>query len=216
MTTCPHCAAQIQEDATKCDHCGRDLPIADPLISAATAATTATADTSDDVASWHTRRPTLLWVTVAVLVLVVLVGGVFRPLLLTRNGASGLVARLLPPAPHVGIIDDNAALDIPGGSANGWTWRADAARPDCRVTGRVLGIAGGERDVDVLIMSDKEYANWTRHRPARPTFESGPKSLVILDQTVKGVGIYHLVISNTASVSAHKVVQTQGLRVTCS
>jgi zinc ribbon protein len=210
MTTCPHCAAQIQAGARTCDSCGRDVLISHPPTP------DATTDLQDQMASWHARRPTLLWVTVGVLVLVVLAGGVFRPLLLRPNGASGFVGRLLPAAPHVDVIDDNAALDIPGGSANSWTWHADAARPDCRVTGRVLGIAGGERDIDVLIMSHAEYASWTRHRPVHPSFESGPQSLVILDQTVKDTGTYHLVISNAASVSTHKVVQTQGLRVTCS
>jgi ketosteroid isomerase-like protein len=77
----------------------------------------------------------------------------------------------------------------------------------CRVTGRVEGIAGGNKDFEVLVLDDDGYRNWTAGLQARAFGSSGRVTVYTINAAIPGPGAFHLVISNAFAVGVAKVVQ---------
>jgi ketosteroid isomerase-like protein len=77
----------------------------------------------------------------------------------------------------------------------------------CTVTGQVEGIAGGNKDFEVLIVDDENFANWTAGRAARAYGTSGRVTSASINAPIPGPGSYHLVISNAFQVGVAKTVQ---------
>src|SRR3954463_5537188 len=64
---------------------------------------------------------------------------------------------------HVTPISNSSAVRIEPGQIRRWDLEVSPASPDCRLTGRILGLAGGQKDVDVMLMSEDDYINWSNH-----------------------------------------------------
>ena len=112
-------------------------------------------------------------------------------------------------------VSNESALDIAPGQYHYWTWTAKYPRNMCNVSGRVLGLAGGQKDVDVLVMTEDDFINWLNRHAAKVEFESGRKTAIPLNVMIHGEGKYVLVVSNAFSAYAAKTVQMQQVAVTC-
>lgn len=112
-------------------------------------------------------------------------------------------------------VSNEPAVDIAAGQYRYWTWKAAYPRNMCNVSGRVLGLAGGQKDVDVLVMAEDDFINWSTRHPAHAEFESGKKTAIPLNVMVHGEGKFVLVVSNAFSTYAAKTVQMQNVEVTC-
>jgi hypothetical protein len=112
-------------------------------------------------------------------------------------------------------ISNEPAVDIAPGQYRYWTWTAKYPRNMCNVSGRVLGLAGGQKDVDVLIMTEDDFINWSNRHDAKVQFESGKKTAIPINVIIHGEGKYVFVVSNAFSGYAAKTVQMQDVAVTC-
>jgi hypothetical protein len=113
-------------------------------------------------------------------------------------------------------ISNSPAVQINAGYSRRWAFHVTSAQPSCRLTGRVLGIAGGQKDVDVLVMTQDGYINWQNNHQADFIFESGQKTAVTLDVPVEGEGDYVFVVSNGFSALSPKTAQMQRVKLTCA
>jgi hypothetical protein len=117
---------------------------------------------------------------------------------------------------RVTLISNSPAVQINPGFTRRWTFHVSSALPSCHLTGRVLGIAGGQKDVDVLVMTQDDFINWQNNHEAEMIYQSGRKTAVTLDVPVEGEGDYVFVVSNGFSALSPKTAQMQRVRLTCS
>jgi hypothetical protein len=132
---------------------------------------------------------------------------------------TGMVAAAIPNAalPDMNInVADAPAMDIGAMQWRFWTWTESSPRTMCHLSGRVLGLAGGQKDVEILVMTEDDYLNWANGHEAKVEFQSGRKTAITLDVPVLGDGKHVLVVSNRFSAVSPKTVQMQHVAVTCS
>lgn len=80
-------------------------------------------------------------------------------------------------------------------------------RGGCRVTGRIEGISGGNKDFRALLLDDDNFRNWNAGLESRVWWQSGQAVVANVDAELTGPGTFHLVIDNTFSTSTAKTVQ---------
>jgi hypothetical protein len=198
---CPSCAERIRSAATVCRHCGRE-----PALVAR-----------------RTRRPrqdgsSFVNVLVGMAAAGVLASGgfyAFQHRSAIAPAAIGLVPEfVLRPGPTVLPLLDARALRVPAGTSHSVSFRVSDERP-CVLTGRVLGVAGGRRDVEVYVLDRDGIADQSSTTGGKALFRSGRTSAVGLEVRLPGPGDYHLLLSNRFSVVTDKTVQVEDARVTC-
>jgi hypothetical protein len=118
--------------------------------------------------------------------------------------------------PRVTIIGNADPVGIRPARWRSWQFVVRPPRTLCVVTGQVVGLSGGDKQVVVLIMTEADYQDWTHNLPARTYFESGRRSEIPFDVRVEGEGRYRLVVSNPSPTAASKIVQLQHTEVACS
>lgn len=201
---CPFCAEEIRAAAVVCKHCQRDVT---PL----------TGVLSDE--SSKTRRGWLRWAFVGVLCVALVATGV-RLVEPTFGQSADVVnpvarsSRIAEPPPLTLTVTDSAALEIGPGKHYVATWRVSDQRP-CQLTGRVMGLVGGRKDVDILVLTEDGHANWSSGLTTEPIYQSGRVAAQALKVQLPGPGRYAFVLDNSFSVVTAKTVQTQDIRVTC-
>jgi ketosteroid isomerase-like protein len=122
--------------------------------------------------------------------------------------AAAVPAAPPPATPRAGMVIPIAAgalPEIPPQQVVHYDFQIPAAV--CTVTGRVEGIAGGNKDFEVLILDDDGYRNWTAGLQARAFGSSGRVTVYTIHAPIPGPGAFHLVISNAFAVGVAKVVQ---------
>jgi hypothetical protein len=128
------------------------------------------------------------------------------------------IASLAPvhvtPAPKVIPVLDSRAIPLAAGEHLEVAFEVDDPRP-CTLTGRVRGLAGGGRDVEVFLLDDQGFSEWYNGIPPRPLYYSGRSASTSLRVRIPGEGEYHLLISNRYSLLTDKVVEVRDARVTC-
>lgn len=118
------------------------------------------------------------------------------------------------PGPAVLPLLDARALRVPAGTSHSVSFSVSDERP-CVLTGRVVGIAGGRRDVEVYVLDRDGVVDRSSTTGGEALFRSGRTSAVGLRVRLPGPGDYHLLLSNRFSVVADKTVQVEDARVTC-
>ncbi|MFL5483643.1 MAG: hypothetical protein ACJ8AK_15780 [Gemmatimonadaceae bacterium] len=126
----------------------------------------------------------------------------------TRRVAEG-------PSPSVTQLALDTEMVIPAGFVQSFRWEATSAQPSCQVTGHVEVIAGGSKDVNVLVMPADDYQSYVNAHEAKVYFESGKKTAVTLNVTTGQPGALVLVLSNAFSVVSGKTVKLTNLQAVC-
>jgi|SRR4051812_47605236 hypothetical protein len=112
-------------------------------------------------------------------------------------------------------IGDEQPVGIRPGQMRKWTFDIPYERTRCLAMGQVEVLSGGDRNVNVLIMNESAYTEWSHDQPVRTDYESNDRPLIAFDVNINDPGRYVFVVSNRSSKSAAKVVQLQHVTVTC-
>jgi hypothetical protein len=112
-------------------------------------------------------------------------------------------------------FDVSPQIDIPAGKFESFKWDVLPAQPNCRLTGHLEVVDGGNRDVQVFVLGDDDFANLVNGHGARAFFQTEKTTAVTLDVRTKAVGRMVLAISNAFSSVTAKRVELRGLLVTC-
>lgn len=118
------------------------------------------------------------------------------------------------PPPKVIPVLDSRAIPLAAGEHLEVAFEVDDPRT-CTLTGRVDGLAGGSRDVEVFLLDDAGFSDWYNGVPPQPLYYSGRSASTSLHLRLPGRGKYHLLISNRYSLLTDKVVEVRNARVTC-
>jgi hypothetical protein len=127
-----------------------------------------------------------------------------------RGGLVGLVSR-----PLTAQIASAQDITLGPGTIQRWEWVAPANQPTCRLTGRIDVVAGGDRDVEVFVLTAGNYASLNNGHTAYAFFQTEQTSAVRLDVTTSQAGRMVLAISNRFSPEAAKTVQLRKVQVVC-
>lgn len=211
-----------------CKHCGRDLDAA-PAAPRTTAARRTLA----------VRRPFVLAVVGAVVCGAAVAGAASGRVLAERpaaadtgapgdatnqapnaaaaaDGTAAVAHRRAPPPPEVLALVDAEAVEIGPEHWLHFGFTVAHEAPACRLRGRALALTGGNKDVEVYVLSADDYLNWRNGGvPPYTAAFSGPRQTATTLDVELPAGEYHLVISNRFSVATAKTVQARA-RVVCA
>lgn len=202
LVNCGECGREISDKAQECPHCG--IPFRSGESDRG-----ATATPSRRVVPHPLRR--MLLVGIAVLgagaLTLQLLG--FRPerLLLTA-----------PPlkAPAVINIASAADIDVPAGAMRSWRWQPPADKPRCHITGHIEVTAGGNKDIQVFVLTVDEFKNLANGHSAKSYLSSDKTTAVTLDLDVFEPDSMVLALANTFSTFTSKRVRLDGVNATCT
>jgi hypothetical protein len=215
LKLCPFCAEQIQAAAVVCKHCGRDL------------------DAQRHTAMFRGAELAMGFAAFCIVgaLLFAGLGGAERFPAIGRVASAFLapapqpVAAASPearpeppppPPPHVIPVLDEPALRLAAGEHLDTAFVvADPHGRPCTFSGRVQGLEGGSRDVEVYLLDEDDHVNWHNGIKPTPVYESGRTSATTVELPLPGEGRYHLLVSNRYSVFTAKTVQVENARVVC-
>lgn len=212
---CPFCAEQIQAAAVVCKHCGRELD------AQRQAAMFRGAELAMGVGAFFIVGA-LLFAGVGGAERFPVVGRVAsaflaptpRPVVAAAPAAEPEPPP--PPPPLVISVLDEPSLRLAAGEHLDTAFVVDDEldRP-CTFSGRVQGLDGGSRDVEVYLLDEDDLANWHNGIKPTPVYESGRTSAATVELPLPGEGRYHLLVSNRYSVFTSKTVRIADAHVTC-
>lgn len=123
-------------------------------------------------------------------------------------------ARVVPPPRVIPVMTDRT-VEIPAGEHLDTTFVIRDPRP-CILTGRVSGVRGGSRDVEVYLFDQAGYDDWHNGVEPRPIYSGGRRPGVSLHVSLPGRGRYYFLVSNRYSIITDKLVSIRDLRATCA
>lgn len=112
-------------------------------------------------------------------------------------------------------IADTTGVKIEGGRYVAFPFSGES-RSECRVTGNVRALSGGDRRVNVFVVDRVGLEDLEGGRTPRTYFESGPVADAALDFKVDGRSAYTLVVSNAGARARAKTVRLRNIAAACS
>jgi hypothetical protein len=139
---------------------------------------------------------------IAIVIIVVVVGAViagalllavFTPTSLTTQRSANIVNGLITVQPSQ---YNYYPLTIPAGASS------------VVVSGSFTASGGSGNDIEVLVMDQTNYVNWSNSHQANAYYDSGQVTTGTISANLPGGGTYYLVYSNAFSSVSSKNVQT--------
>ncbi len=131
-----------------------------------------------------------------------------RPTPPERAAAAPQAAAPTPPQPtRTAIAESEAAIVQPGQ----FLYYPFSIPPSttCAVTGRIVGLAGGNKDFQALVLDENNFLNWKTSHQAQAYWQSGQVAATNIGVRLSGPATYYLVISNVFSPVTAKTVKVQ-------
>ena len=120
-----------------------------------------------------------------------------------------------PPPPYELALADAEVIHLPSGDHYNASFVVRDPRP-CMLTGHVMGLSGGSRDVEVYVLDDEGYSDWQKGVRPRTLFQSGRSTATSLAVPLPRRGRYHLLLSNRYSFLTAKRVRIDDARLRCA
>lgn len=216
LKPCPFCAERIQNAAILCRYCGRTLPVHQPGV------------------AFRGAELALGFGAFCLVGALLFAGLGGAPGMAERFPLIGDMARSFvqptlnpaapepepvqpppPPPPLVVSVLDNPALRLPPGEHfdTAFVVYDEHARP-CTFHGRVQGLEGGQRDIEVYLLDEDGHVNWHNGIEPTPLYASGRSAASTIELPL-GQGKFHLLISNRYSIFTAKTVEIENAHVVC-
>ena len=128
-------------------------------------------------------------------------------------GRGGVIGIVKPP--RVVTIATSLEMEIPATSWHKWQWDVQPDQPNCRLTGHVQVTQGGNKDIQLFVLTADDYANVVNGHEARAYFQTETTAAVTLDVATSAAGPKVLAISNAFSMFTAKRVELTNVQVTC-
>lgn len=128
-------------------------------------------------------------------------------------GRGGVIGIVKPP--RVVTIATSHEMEIPAASWHKWQWDVQPEQPNCRLTGHVQVTQGGNKDVQLFVLTADDYENIVNGHEARAYFQTDKTAAVTLDVVTSAPGAKVLAISNAFSMFTPKRVQLSNVQVIC-
>jgi len=148
------------------------------------------------------KQQRLLYMAVICLLLVAVFYLIQRPNQTARTSA--------PPVPQVRSYTEtiDAAFTIPQLNAKDYKFTVPAGARDVKIGGRFTATGGSGNDVEVSLMNEDQFVNWSNRHPVTPIYASQRVTQGTLDLPLPSdAATYYIVFDNRFSVFSPKAVQ---------
>jgi Double zinc ribbon len=209
IIVCSKCNKAIFPGAHFCSQCGLAAP-AQTIVSSGEGGSAAAVGTAYETVQWQGRR-SWSWRKIASWTLVLAIAGAIAGLVTTDNALAPQLKSFLTTA-HAETITDGSIAIKPHGFA---TYRLTVPEGaiDVSVSGRFEASGRAENNVQVLLLTDSEFAVWQSGYATSPYYDSGSVAKAEMQAVLpSNAGEYYLVFSNKPSRLEKTVHVAAGLR----
>ena len=210
VVVCGKCSQAIFPGAHFCSHCGHPAPSPTVVSVANSGAGAAAAVVAYDAAYLPTRQP-VAWGKIALLAVVLAIGGAIAWLVTTDSPVTSQLKSYLTTA-HAETITDGSIAIKPHGFA-AYRIAVPEGAIDVGLTGQFEASGRADDDVEILVLTDSEFVVWQSDYATSPFYDSGKVAKADMQASLPSrAGTYYLVLSNKPSRVEKTVHVTAGLR----
>lgn len=209
VLACGKCSKVVSPDAHFCSHCGNAVP-PPSIVSTGKGGSAAAAATAYEPVYWQRKRRS--WQReIAVAAVLLAVAGAIAWLFTTNNSIAPRVKSFLTTA-HTETITEGSVAIKPHGFAS-YKVAVPEGAIDVGMFGQFDARGRTENEVQVLLLTDSEFAVWQSGYGTSPFYDSGKVTKADIQAVLPSkAGDYYLVLSNKPSRVEKTVHVVAGLR----